>query len=94
VPEGRIVSTDPESATLVSEASEVDVYVSIGPEFEKLRLPDVRGLSVGDARGQLQSLGLRVRVVQSCDGGSVVNETEPISGTVVRENYVIALFVC
>ena len=94
VPEGRIAATDPESAALVSEASEIEVYVSIGPEYEKLRLPDVRGLQVGDARGQLESLGLRVRVVQSCDGGSVVNETEPISGTVVRENDLIALFVC
>jgi serine/threonine-protein kinase len=94
VPEGRIISTDPESAALASEASEIEVYVSIGPEYEKLRLPDVRGLQVGDARRQLEALGLRVRDVQSCDGGSVVNETDPISGTVVRENDVIALFVC
>jgi len=72
----------------------VNVNVSIGPEFEKLRLPDVRGKPLEEARGQLESLGLRVRVVQSCDGGSVVNETDPISGTFVRENDLIALFVC
>jgi eukaryotic-like serine/threonine-protein kinase len=94
VAEGRIVSTEPAGAAVVSEASEVKVYVSIGPEFKKLRLPDVRGEPVDAARSQLESLGLRVRIVQSCDGGSVVNETEPISGTTVRENDVIALFVC
>lgn len=94
VAEGRIVSTDPEGASRVSEASEVTVYVSIGPEFEKLRLPDVRNKPVAEARSQLESLGLRVRVMQSCNGGSVVNETDPISGAVVRENDLIALFVC
>ena len=94
VAEGKIISTEPGAAELVAEATEVNVYVSIGPEFEKLRLPDVRGLPVDEARGKLESLGLRVRVVQSCDGGSVVNETDPISGTVVRENDVIALFIC
>jgi serine/threonine-protein kinase len=94
VAEGKIISTEPGAAELVAEATEVNVYVSIGPEFEKLRVPDVRGLPVDEARGKLESLGLRVRVVQSCDGGSVVNETDPISGTVVRENDVIALFIC
>ena len=94
VPEGRIVSTDPEAATVASEASEVTVYVSVGPEFKRLRLPDVRGTAVDEARSKLESLGLRVRVVQSCSGGSVVNETDPISGEVVRENDLIALFVC
>jgi len=94
VPEGRVVSTEPEGAASVPEASEVNVNVSIGPEFEKLRLPDVRGKPLEEARSQLESLGLRVREVQSCDGGSVVNETDPISGTFVRENDLIALFVC
>ncbi|HZA39076.1 MAG TPA: PASTA domain-containing protein [Actinomycetota bacterium] len=94
VEEGRVISTEPAGAEPVPEASEVKVYVSIGPEFEKLRLPDVRGKSLDEARSRLESLGLRVRVVQSCDGGSVVNETDPISGAVVRENDLIALFVC
>jgi serine/threonine protein kinase len=94
VEEGRIISTEPAGAALISEASEVKVYVSIGPEFEKLRLPDVRSKPVAEARAQLESLGLRVRVMQSCNGGTVVNETEPISGTMVRENDLIALFVC
>ena len=94
VEEGRIISTEPAGNAPVSEASEVKVYVSVGPEFEKLRLPDVRSKPVAEARAQLESLGLRVRVMQSCNGGTVVNETEPISGTIVRENDLIALFVC
>jgi eukaryotic-like serine/threonine-protein kinase len=93
VPVGEIISTDPKTGAIASESSEVQVYVSIGPEFEEVRLPDVRGMSVDAARAELESLGLRVRVMRSCDGGSVV-ETDPVSGTVVRENDIIALFVC
>lgn len=96
VPEGRVISTDPIATAVIGEGSEVQVYVSIGPQFEKLKMPDVRNMNVDSARAKLERLGLRVEVVQSgqCEGGSTVVETDPIAGSTVRENDKVALFVC
>lgn len=91
---GRIIGTEPGATEMAPEGSEVTLVVSAGPEFEEIRLPDVRQMSLGAARNELQELGLRVRVVQTCDGGSIVTETDPLSGEIVRENDLIALFVC
>jgi beta-lactam-binding protein with PASTA domain len=91
---GRIIGTEPGATEVAPEGSEVTLVVSAGPEFEQIRLPDLRQMSLGAARNELRELGLRVRVVQTCDGGSIVTETDPLSGTIVRENDLIALFVC
>jgi len=91
---GRVISSDPAAGGTADEASEVTVYVSIGPEFEELTMPDVRGMTVEQAKRKLVRMGLRVRVVVSCRGGTTVVETEPLAGSTVRENDRIALFVC
>ncbi len=94
VREGIVIGTTPTGGETAGEGSEVLVQVSAGPRYEKVRVPDVRGMSVDQARTKLASVGLRVRVEKSCPGGSTVVETHPVPGTVVRENDVIALFVC
>ena len=94
VPEGKVISTDPAGAQVVGKGSEVRVYVSIGPEFEEIKMPDLRGSSLAEAKTKLDSLGLRYSVIQSCAGGSTVVETDPIAGTTLRENDKVALFVC
>ena len=96
VEEGHVISTDPIATSMIGEGSEVQVYVSIGPQFEKLKMPDVRNMSVDSARAKLEGLGLRVEVVESgqCKGGSTVVETDPIAGETVRENDKVAVFVC
>jgi eukaryotic-like serine/threonine-protein kinase len=94
VPAGKVVSTSPAAGAVALEGSAIEVYVSIGPEFEALKMPDVTGMGVGAARDRLEKLGLRVKVVESCEGGNVVAETEPLAGTTVYENDLVALFVC
>ncbi|MGH2787014.1 MAG: Stk1 family PASTA domain-containing Ser/Thr kinase [Actinomycetota bacterium] len=94
VPPGRVIGTSPGTGEIALQGSEIQVYVSIGPEFEKLVMPDVTGKSAGPARRQLEDMGLRVKVVESCPGGSVVAETEPLAGSTVYENDRVALFVC
>ena len=94
VPEGHVISTDPTGGQVVGKGSEVRIYVSIGPEFKEVKVPDLRGEPVSAAQSKLSSLGLRYRVIQSCAGGSTVVETDPIAGTTVRENDRVALFVC
>jgi serine/threonine-protein kinase len=94
VDEGNVISTDPAAASVAGRGGEVRIYVSIGPEFEELKMPDLRGASLSDAQAKLSSMGLNYRVIQSCAGGSTVVETDPIAGTTVRENDRVALFVC
>lgn len=91
---GRVVGTTPGAGSAVDEGGSVEIMASKGPRYERLELPDVRNMSVAAARSKLTKLGLRVDVVRSCDGGDVVVDTDPIPGTTVHENDVIALFVC
>jgi eukaryotic-like serine/threonine-protein kinase len=95
VARGKVVSTEPAAGVTAPEGGEVEVFVSIGPEFEELTMPDVRNLPLEQAQSKLESKGLRVDVVQSCGGnGSLVVETDPVAGVTVREDTVVALFVC
>lgn len=95
VPAGDVMYTTPAEGALATEGSEVQLFISIGPEFKELTLPDVRGMNVGDAKALLQDKGLRVEVTRSCGpGGTVVAETSPVAGSTVKENQVVALFIC
>ena len=93
---GKVIGTEPGAAVTIDEGSEVIVYVSIGPEFEKVKMPDVRGMSAEAAKARLEDLGLRVTVQQpeECQGGTTVIETDPPGGETVFENDVVAIFVC
>jgi serine/threonine-protein kinase len=94
VKKGSVVATNPAAGLTAGEGAKVELQVSIGPEFQKVRVPDVRGLSVDQAEAKLSALGLRWEIEESCAGGTTVVETHPIPGTVVRENTRVALFVC
>ena len=69
------------------------MYVSIGPQYEKVKMPDVRNMTLERARARVEALGLRVRIQRACPGNIVV-DTEPIAGTALRERDLVALFVC
>ena len=95
VKEGFVIATSPEATDISGEGSKVEVYVSIGPEFERLQMPDVRGQDVDSARSQLEGLGLRVRIETPCgEGARTVVDTDPIPGQPVYENDLVALFLC
>ena len=94
VKEGKVISTDPSGGSVIGKGSEIRVYVSIGPEFEEVKMPDLRGVSLSEAEAKLATLKLKWRVIQSCANGSMVVETDPIAGTTVREGDRVALFVC
>ena len=93
IPPGRVISTNPTAGAVADERSEIQVYVSIGPQYEKVTMPDVRNMTLERAKARLEALGLRVRVERSCPGNVVV-DTHPIPGTTLRENDVVALFIC
>lgn len=94
VKKGVVISTSPGAADIVGEGSEIEVYVSIGPEFSDIKMPDVRGMDVDAAKAKLEGMGFTVRINRPCSGGTTVVETDPIPGTMWPENRPVALFLC
>ncbi len=95
VKEGLVISTSPGPLEIADEGSNVDVYVSIGPEFEKIRMPDVRGMTANAAKAELEAEGLRVVVRRPCGTSSAtVVETDPTPGSKITEGSQVALFLC
>jgi eukaryotic-like serine/threonine-protein kinase len=95
VGKGTVIETTPLSGSMAPAGSTVDLIVSQGPRYKLVTVPDVRTMSVSSARNKLEALGLLVQVVQSCGGhGTIVQETDPIPGSVVRQHTQVALFVC
>lgn len=95
VPLGIVVYTTPPGGGTAPEGSRIDMAVSQGPEFDEVTMPDVRGMTIQAATDELEGLGLRVRVLQSCGGGgTIVQETQPLAGTKIRENKLVDVFTC
>ncbi|HYP21953.1 MAG TPA: PASTA domain-containing protein [Actinomycetota bacterium] len=92
---GIVVYTTPPGGSTAPEGSRVDMAVSQGPKYDEVTMPDVRGMTIDAATSELEGLGLRVNVVQSCGGGgTIVSETQPLGGTKIRENQLVDVFTC
>jgi beta-lactam-binding protein with PASTA domain len=70
------------------------VFVSAGPQFEDVTVPEVRNLSPEKATQKLEAAGLSARVVNTCGGGDLVVDTAPVTGSTLQENDSVTLFVC
>jgi serine/threonine-protein kinase len=90
---GRVIKTEPGAGEIVGEGSTIEMFVSAGPQYKTLKMPDVRGMNVDAAKAQLEQLGLRVHVEQACPGTTVVDST-PSPGTTVQQHDLVAIFVC
>jgi serine/threonine-protein kinase len=95
VAEGIVMGTSPAGGEQVLPGSEVTIVVSAGPEFEKFKMPDVRGMGSGPATSKLEGMGLvaRALVVDGCQGDTV-QDTSPLPGATVREGERVTLYVC
>jgi serine/threonine-protein kinase len=93
VPVGKVVGTSPAANSEAPEASAVELYISIGPEFKEFKMPNVIGMEIKKARAELEKAGLIVRVTNSCEGKKV-RDTDPQPGKKVREQDEVFLFVC
>jgi serine/threonine-protein kinase len=62
VPEGQVITTEPGSGTVVDEASDIEVRVSLGPA--PIPVPEVVGEPVAEVRALFEDLGLELEVVE------------------------------
>lgn len=95
VPEGEVISQDPEAGTMVAEATSVELTVSTGPSA--VIVPDVSGKPFGEAKALLEDLGLVVGEPEWVDDPEtekdVVIDSNPGSGSSVSPNSPITLRV-
>lgn len=92
---GRVVGTDPGAGEKVEIGSEVELFVSIGPE--EVEIPSVRGMLRADAEDVLEAAGLKITQVETAHDPDItsgrVTATDPPEGTVVAPGTEITLYV-
>ena len=76
VPAGDVVSTSPTAGTLVKRASQVQIYMSLGPQ--QMQLPDLAGLTTAAAESELQQMGLTTKL-----------EAGPFYSSTVPQGYIL-----
>jgi serine/threonine-protein kinase len=96
VPEGEVISTDPEGGAAALPDSEVIVYVSQGKEF--VTIPeDFSGRTEGEVRDKLRQLGLEPGENVSANSAVVpsgnVIATDPKAGEKVRTGSTVDLVI-
>ena len=90
---GRAIRTDPAGGTEQKKGTRVQLFISTGPK--RVKVPDVVGLDIEDARAELSDRGLRAVVnrVESDDPEDQVTGQNPGDGTEVTEGTRVTLTV-
>ncbi|MEW2260435.1 Stk1 family PASTA domain-containing Ser/Thr kinase [Streptomyces sp. NPDC047869] len=92
---GKVINTDPTAGARIRGNGSVTLVISRGPEIVKV--PDLRGVPLAEARSRLKSAGLEPGMVNrafsdSVDRGSVIS-TDPQTGVERHAGSAIALLV-
>jgi beta-lactam-binding protein with PASTA domain/predicted Ser/Thr protein kinase len=95
VARGRVFDQDPKGQAEAAPGSVVDIFISQGPQ--SFSMPDVRGETEADARNELESQDLQVRVVREfavsdSDRGRVIDQ-DPLPGTTVNRGQTVEITV-
>ncbi|MFI6081649.1 PASTA domain-containing protein [Streptomyces sp. NPDC051217] len=92
---GTVMRTDPEPRSRIRGNGSVTLVISRGPEI--VRVPDLAGKSLADAKDALKEAGLAPGVItrsfdQETDQGDIIR-TQPKAGTELRPDAGVALVV-
>jgi eukaryotic-like serine/threonine-protein kinase len=94
-PEGKVFQQDPVAGSKVAKGDRVTITVSKGPGA--VDVPDVVGLTRGDARGELQAAGFEVQIktTESQDPADddIVLDQRPGHGTKLKKGRTVVLYV-
>lgn len=95
VPEGLVCNIDPREDTKITVDTTVRLYISKGPEEEKVVVPNVINQTVENARKELTSAGLKVansiNYEDSDKDKNIVLSTDPLPGITVPKDSEIKL---
>lgn len=87
VKKGYIISQTPEAGEKAVRESSVTIVISTGSEENKVRVPDVMGMTEDAARATLEAAGL------TCASATEVKNDEYAGGTVCYQSYSVGSFV-
>lgn len=73
VEEGKVVRTSPERGDPVAAGDKVILFVSTGKSGNEVEVPSIVGTSYDDAKAQLDSLELGIRIVKEVDSDKAKN---------------------
>jgi serine/threonine-protein kinase len=88
---GKVISTSPSANSSATKGTKVTVTVSKGKKT--IQVPDVRGLSLDQARGELRAAGLVPGNIYGPPNGNRVIETSPSAGSKAERGDSVDLFV-
>lgn len=92
-PVGTVVATEPESSSLLTPGSSVNLVVSRGSEAAKITMPQMVNLSVNEAERRLRALGVtRIEKVLAGIGNNVVVQHVPSVGETVLAKTPVTLY--
>lgn len=92
VPEGSVVSQNPNAGIRAEQGSKVTIVVSRGTQ--RIEVPDVIGLSEEDAKAKIEDAGLKSTVVYELHSGNgTVIAQSPSPGTMVDRNATVTITV-
>lgn len=90
--ENTVTNQSPPAGATVDRGSSVTLWYSTGLGSEYVEVPDVKGLTVGEARRALLSLQLRSVAVDATSEQDTVVSQSRAPGTRVRQGFEIRLF--
>ncbi len=89
VDEGKVIRQDPVTGAEAVPGSETTIVVSKGPN--RVLIPDVRGMGIDEASGELESAGFEVDVI-GYSPGSLVKRMDPEPGLMLERGRTVTLF--
>lgn len=88
--EGNVCNITPREDTKVTADTTVTLFISEGPEEKTVRIPDVTGKTIEQAKQELESAGIKVSgsiIYENSDKAKdVVLSTEPLPGVTVEKD--------
>ena len=95
---GHVITTNPPSGGTVAAGTEIDVYVSLGPEIVYVSYPDTKGYDLDTAKKKIEEAGLTVGEIKREDSTKPKNividqSPDPHSNTTIAKGTAVDLVV-
>ena len=78
---GRVENQNPSSGSQIPKDGTVILYTNGASPSNNCVVPDLNGLTLANAKRELEDMGLNIRVTGNTNAGSVVCMQEPVAGS-------------